>query len=59
MGSDKSAVCAFLLADNRLLLDVFVRLLARKNDIEVVGASPFTRQAILQVVAANPECSAL
>ena len=55
MGSDKSAVCAFLLADNRLLLDVFVRLLARKNDIEVVGASPFTRQAILQVVAANPD----
>jgi two-component system NarL family response regulator len=55
MGSDKSAACVFLLADNRLLLDVFVRLLARKNDIEVVGASPFTRQAILQVVAANPD----
>jgi DNA-binding NarL/FixJ family response regulator len=55
MGSDKSAVCVFLLAENRLLLDVFVRLLAGKNDIEVVGASPFTRQAILQVVAANPD----
>jgi two-component system response regulator DevR len=55
MGSDKSAVCVFLLAENRLLLDVFVRLLARKNDIEVVGASPFTRKAILQVVAANPD----
>jgi DNA-binding NarL/FixJ family response regulator len=55
MGSDKSTVCVLLLAENRLLLDVFARLLARKNDIEVVGASPFTRQAILQVVAANPD----
>jgi two-component system NarL family response regulator len=55
MGSDKSTACVFLLAENRLLLDVFARLLARKNDIEVVGASPFTRQAILQVVAANPD----
>lgn len=55
MGSDKSAACVFLLAENRLLLEVFVRLLARKNDIAVVGASPFTPQAILQVVAANPD----
>jgi DNA-binding NarL/FixJ family response regulator len=55
MGSDKCAVCVFLLAENRLLLDVFVRLLSRKNDIEVMGATPFTPQAIQQVVAANPD----
>jgi two-component system, NarL family, response regulator DevR len=55
MSGEKSPVTVFLLAENRLLLDVFVRLLARKNDIEMVGATPFAPQAILQVVAANPD----
>ena len=34
---------AFLLAENRLLRDALIRLLNKKGDIRVVGASPYSR----------------
>jgi two-component system, NarL family, response regulator DevR len=54
MGNHSSAVRVFLLAENRLLLDVFARLLSRKSDIHVVGAAAIGPSALLQMVAANP-----
>ena len=55
MDIESSGVGVFLLAENRLLLDVFARLLSRKNDIQVVGATEFSPQVLLQVLAANPD----
>jgi two-component system response regulator DevR len=55
MGSEQSAVDVFLLAENRLLRDVFARLLAGKNDIHVVGAAALSSQIVVEVVAANPD----
>jgi two-component system, NarL family, response regulator DevR len=55
MDSQQSAVGVFLLAENRLFLDVFARLLARRNDIQVVGGAAVSPQVMLEVVAANPD----
>lgn len=55
MLSEPSAVGVFLLADNRLLLDVFARLLSRKSDIHIVGATSFCPQVLLRVLEANPD----
>ena len=55
MSREHSVVVVFLLAENRLLRDVLSRLLARKNDIHVVGASSISPQVVLQVVSANPD----
>jgi len=52
---DHHSVGVFLLAESRLLLDVFARLLARKHDIQVVGAAPYSPQVVLRVTAANPD----
>lgn len=55
MSCQQFPVAVFLLAENRLLRDVLSRLLARKSDIHVVGASSISPQVVLQVVAANPD----
>lgn len=55
MDTEQSAVGVFLLAENRLFLDVFARLLARRNDIHVVGGAAVSPQVIVEVVAANPD----
>jgi DNA-binding NarL/FixJ family response regulator len=55
MSGEQSAVDVFLLAENRLLRDVFARLLARKNDIHVAGVAAITAQILLDVVAADPD----
>lgn len=55
MGGEQSAVDVFLLAENRLLRDVFARLLARKSDIHVAGVAAITPQIVLEVVAADPD----
>ncbi len=51
----QQSVKVFLLAESRLLLDVFGRLLARRHDIQVVGATARSSQVVLQLVAANPD----
>ncbi len=55
MESQQSPVGVFLLAENRLFLDVFARLLARRNDIQVVGGAAVSPQVMMEVVAANPD----
>ena len=55
MSGEQSAVDVFLLAENRLLRDVFARLLARKSDIHVAGVAAITAQIVLEVVAAEPD----
>lgn len=55
MGIEQSTVDVFLLAENRLLRDLFARLLAGKNDIHVVGAAASSSQTVVEVVAANPD----
>jgi len=49
------SVTVFLLAENRLLLDVFARLLSQKDDIVVVGAMAISQQILFRVIAANPD----
>ncbi|HEY6766476.1 MAG TPA: response regulator transcription factor [Candidatus Sulfotelmatobacter sp.] len=48
------AVEVFVLAENRLLREALVRLLAKKGDIRVVGASPFSSAARREIVALQP-----
>lgn len=50
-----NSVGVFLLAESRLLVDVFARLLARKHGIEVVGAAAYAPNVVLRVIAANPD----
>lgn len=55
MRSDVPTVAAFLLAENRLLLDVFARLLSQNDDIFVVGATAITSDVLFSVIEANPD----
>src|ERR1700747_2095922 len=55
MSSEHMAVAVFLLAENRLLRDVFSRMLARKSDIRVVGASSLSAQTVPEITTANPD----
>lgn len=45
---------AFLLAENRLLREALVRLLAKKGDIRVIGASPYSPAAHREIIALRP-----
>lgn len=47
-------VDVFLLAENRLLREALIRILAKKSDIRVVGASPYSPTALEQITAACP-----
>jgi len=47
-------VSVFLLAENRLLREVLFRLLARKSDIQMVGASACSANAREEIIAARP-----
>ncbi len=44
----------FLLAENRLLREALIRILAKKNNIHVVGAAPFSPATMEQIVALRP-----
>jgi two-component system response regulator DevR len=50
----RTIVDVFLLADNRLLREALIRILSKKSDIQVVGAAPFSPDALEQIKAANP-----
>jgi DNA-binding NarL/FixJ family response regulator len=45
----------FLLAENRLLREALVRILAKKNEITVVGAIGFGPDAVHQLLSSKPE----
>jgi len=55
MSREKSGVGVFLLAESRLLRELFARVLARKNDIRVVGAGTPSLQSLSEVIAADPD----
>ncbi|HET7439692.1 MAG TPA: response regulator transcription factor [Terriglobales bacterium] len=48
-------VQVFILAENRLLREALTRILSKKNDIRVVGASAFTPQIFAQITSAAPD----
>src|SRR5205807_881626 len=45
-------VQVFILAENRLLREALTRILSKKSDIRVVGASAFSPQVVEQIAAA-------
>jgi len=48
-------VRVFILAENRLLREALTRILNKKNDIQVVGASAFTSDVVSQIAAVAPD----
>ena len=53
-GLPGSIASVFLLAENRLLREALVRILSKREDIQVVGAGPFSPDALQRVVSALP-----
>jgi DNA-binding NarL/FixJ family response regulator len=50
----KESAEVFLLAENRLLREALVRLLAKKGDIRVVGASSYSPAVVEEIIAKVP-----
>ena len=50
----KGSAQVFLLAENRLLREALVRLLTKKGDIRVVGASSYSPAVVDEIVAKMP-----
>jgi len=48
-------VNVFILAENRLLREALTRILSKKSDIRVVGASAFSPQVVEQITTAVPD----
>jgi DNA-binding NarL/FixJ family response regulator len=48
-------VQVFILAENRLLREALTRILSKKNDIKVVGASAFSPDVVGQISSAAPD----
>jgi DNA-binding NarL/FixJ family response regulator len=44
----------FLLAENRLLREALIRILAKKSDMRIVGAAPYSAAVVERVEAAHP-----
>ena len=49
----------FLLAENRLLREALLRVLAKKNEMRVVGASTYADDIHQQIIAASPHITVL
>jgi DNA-binding NarL/FixJ family response regulator len=49
------SVQVFILAENRLLREALTRILGKKNDIRVVGASAFSPDVVGQISSAAPD----
>ena len=49
------SVQVFILAENRLLREALTRILGKKNDIRVVGASAFSPDVVEQIISAAPD----
>ena len=55
MLSGVQTIAVYLLAENRLLLDVFARILSQKDDIMVVGTTAVSPDVLFRVIEANPD----
>jgi len=53
--SDLENVQVFILAENRLLREALTRILSKKSDIRVVGASAFSPEVVAQISGAGPD----
>jgi len=53
--SDLENVQVFILAENRLLREALARILSKKSDIRVVGASAFSPDVVAQISSAGPD----
>jgi len=53
--SDLENVQVFILAENRLLREALTRILSKKSDIRVVGASAFSPDIVAQISGAGPD----
>jgi DNA-binding NarL/FixJ family response regulator len=49
------SVQVFILAENRLLREALTRILGKKNDIRVVGASAFSPDVVEEISSAAPD----
>jgi DNA-binding NarL/FixJ family response regulator len=54
MSGDIAVVQVFILAENRLLREALARILNKKSDIRVVGASAFAPDIVQQITTAAP-----
>jgi DNA-binding NarL/FixJ family response regulator len=55
MSDSVESVQVFILAENRLLREALTRILSKKSDIRVVGASAFSPDVVEQICAAAPD----
>jgi DNA-binding NarL/FixJ family response regulator len=55
MSEAVESVQVFILAENRLLREALTRILSKKNDIRVVGASAFSPDVVEQISNAAPD----
>jgi DNA-binding NarL/FixJ family response regulator len=55
MYTEESVVDVFLLSENRLLCEALSRVLAAKSHIRVVGAAPFSKEMVSDIVATSPD----
>jgi DNA-binding NarL/FixJ family response regulator len=55
MSSGSETVQVFILAENRLLREALTRILSKKSDIRVVGASAFSPCVVQEIRAAAPD----
>jgi DNA-binding NarL/FixJ family response regulator len=53
-GPLENVIPVFLLAENRLLREALIRLLAKKDDIRIVGSEAYSPQFVQQILAAEP-----
>lgn len=54
MSDEVEVVRVFILAENRLLREALARILNKKSDIRVVGASAFTPDTVQQIAGTTP-----
>src|SRR5277367_1959460 len=55
MSDSVECVQVFILAENRLLREALTRILSKKSDIRVVGASAFSPDVVQQINGAAPD----
>jgi DNA-binding NarL/FixJ family response regulator len=55
MSDSVESVQVFILAENRLLREALTRILSKKSDIRVVGASAFSPDVVEQISIAAPD----
>ena len=55
MSDSVESVQVFILAENRLLREALTRILSKKSDIRVVGASAFSPDVVGQISDAAPD----